>query len=209
MRAARSAGSTSAPHFVILSTSFDQAALVRRCWRMMRASWHSRQAVVALACIGPAGRSAVTLAPVVFWVWAEKGGAAASARAAKAAVSLAKLCGAVKSRALSKLERRLRRKLGNMDLHLIHGVVKITAGIPDWRGGLDASLAVGGARQQGVVAGLTRFPIVGPKTPGIVSLIVTQLCRNPCGSAVGRNLDLLNIGFSGPGGTVHADVASF
>ena len=48
------------------------AALLRRCCRMMRASWHSRHAVVAFACIGPAGRSAVT-APVGFRACTENG----------------------------------------------------------------------------------------------------------------------------------------
>src|ERR1700693_1668242 len=65
--------STTAPQFIILSTSFVHAALVRRCCRMMRASWHSVQAVVALACIAPEGRSAVGFCGAGFWAWASNG----------------------------------------------------------------------------------------------------------------------------------------
>src|SRR5271156_204469 len=185
MRASRSAGSTTAPHFVILSTSFVQAALLRRCWRMMRASWHSRQAVVAFACIVPGGRSAVTLAPADFWAWAESGGAAVNISKARKIPeqqmrsrgrkpgSLMKRAAALKPRSSASLPGstllsafKLSR---NMDLHLIYGVVEVAAGVPDCRGGLGASLAVGGARQDGVVAALARFPIVGPKAPGIAS----------------------------------------
>src|SRR5580693_684674 len=230
MRASRSIGSTTAPHFVILSTSFVHAALLRRCWRMMRASWHSRQAVVAFACIGPAGRSAVTPAAAGFCAWAENGEANTRTSSAMATEALAGNNGALHSgshpirgceapvgmtillrssdAACGRASSKLCRALGNMDLHLIYGVVEVAARIPDCRGGLGASLAVGGARQEGVVAGLSRFPIVGPKAPGIVSLIVAELCRNPGGAAIDRNLDLFYIGFPGPGCAVHADIAS-
>src|SRR5580692_10493715 len=57
MKLSRSAGSTSAPHLVILSTSFVHAPLLSRCWMMMRDSWHSVHAVVTFACTGPAGSS--------------------------------------------------------------------------------------------------------------------------------------------------------
>src|SRR5271170_2719891 len=231
MRASRSVGSTTAPHFVILSTSFVHADLLRRCWRMMRASWHSRQAVVALACIAPAGSSAATLAPAGFWAWAANGEAAANtSRARKIPDQQMRLRGlkpgssmkrdaALKrrsstslrvfsfSRALNRSRDLSRNVSGNMDLHLIYGVVKITAGIPHWRGGLGASLAVGGARLESIVAAFTRFPIVGPKAPGIVRLIVAQLCWNPGGAAVGRNLDLFYVGFPSPGCAMHADNA--
>src|ERR1700730_15382918 len=138
MRASLSAGSTTAPHFVILSTSFVHAALLRRCCKMMRASWHSIQAVVAFACIGPGGRSAVTLADTGLWASARNGDALASARMAttieetigRAAIALATeaagdftvLCGAAKSCVSSKPCRS-----NDMDLHLIDGVVKIAA----------------------------------------------------------------------------------
>src|SRR5262250_3418702 len=55
MKASRSLGSTAAPHLIILSTSFVQAALLRRCCTMMRASWQEAQAAAAFACKGPAG----------------------------------------------------------------------------------------------------------------------------------------------------------
>src|SRR5258708_3480132 len=57
MNPSRSAGSTNAPHFTILSTSFVHAALLKRCCRMMRDSWHSVHAVITFACRGPAGSS--------------------------------------------------------------------------------------------------------------------------------------------------------
>src|ERR1700733_1002311 len=177
MRASRSAASTTAPHFVILSTSFVHAPLLRRCWRMMRASWHSRQAAVALACMGPAGRSAVT--PADCWAWAEMKVSASRARIANGGrglkpTSFGKLNAALKRRSSTVLQRstaRLRSAaslgfaarpgfvalhrcvvghrstvvrgllgLGDMDFHLVYGVVEIAAGIPDWGGGLGAAL---------------------------------------------------------------------
>src|SRR6266852_2973319 len=57
MKASRSAGSTTAPHLIILSTSFVHAALLKRCCTMMRASWHSKHAVFILVCTGPGGKS--------------------------------------------------------------------------------------------------------------------------------------------------------
>src|ERR1700674_975780 len=53
MKESRSAGSTSAPHFVILSTSFVHAPLLSRCCTMMPASWHSVHAVRTFARGGP------------------------------------------------------------------------------------------------------------------------------------------------------------
>src|SRR5437588_12781023 len=58
MKASRSLGSTTAPHLIILSTSLVHAFLLRRCCKMMRASWHSVHAVWTFDCIGPGGRSA-------------------------------------------------------------------------------------------------------------------------------------------------------
>src|SRR5271170_2027654 len=162
MRASRSVGSTTAPHFVILSTSLVQAALLRRCWRMMRASWHSRRAVVAFARIGPAGRSAVTLAGEGFWAWAESGAAVASISKARKIPEQQMRSRGLKPGSLMKRDAALKHrsstllhafsfsgalnKSRNMDLHLVYGVVEVAAGIPDWRGGLGASLAVGSAR---------------------------------------------------------------
>src|SRR5581483_10859140 len=138
MSASRSLGSTIAPHFVILSTSLVHAALLRRCWTMMRASWHSVHAVVAFAAMTPSGSSSLIFT----------------------------FCCAVP--AISMQSTRLARAttwigfvLGNMDLHLIYGVVQIAAGIPQWLLGLNATLAVGGTREYGVVSGFC-FPFVSP-----------------------------------------------
>ena len=57
MKAFRSPGSTTAPHLIILSTSFVHAALPNRCCTMMPDSWHSEHAVFILACSGPGGKS--------------------------------------------------------------------------------------------------------------------------------------------------------
>jgi hypothetical protein len=57
MKASRSAGSTTAPHLIILFISFVHAALLKRYCAMMRASWHSKHAVFILICSGPGGKS--------------------------------------------------------------------------------------------------------------------------------------------------------
>jgi len=49
IKAARSLGSTRSPHLTILSTSFVQLFSLKRCWRIIFASWHSVQAVCTLA----------------------------------------------------------------------------------------------------------------------------------------------------------------
>ncbi len=58
MKASRSFGSTTAPHLVILSTSFVHAAFPNRCCTMMPESWHPKHAALILACNGPDGKSA-------------------------------------------------------------------------------------------------------------------------------------------------------
>src|SRR5229473_1452119 len=58
MKASRSPGSTTAPHLIILSTSFVHAAFPNRCCTMMPESWHSKHAVFILACSEPGGKSA-------------------------------------------------------------------------------------------------------------------------------------------------------
>src|SRR5437667_10298077 len=58
MKASRSAGSTTAPHLIILSTSFVHAASPNRCCSMMTESWHSKHTVFILACSSPGGKSA-------------------------------------------------------------------------------------------------------------------------------------------------------
>ena len=58
MKASRSPGSTTAPHLIILSTSFVHAAFPNRCCTTMPEPWHSRHAVFILDCSGPGGKSA-------------------------------------------------------------------------------------------------------------------------------------------------------
>src|SRR5207253_6028667 len=58
IKASRSPGSTTAPHLIILSTSFVHAAFPNRCCTMMPASWHPKHAAFTLACSGPDGKSA-------------------------------------------------------------------------------------------------------------------------------------------------------
>src|SRR5439155_15412417 len=57
MKASRSLGSTKAPHLIILSTSFVQAAFANLCCTMMPVSWHSKHAVLILDCSGPDGKA--------------------------------------------------------------------------------------------------------------------------------------------------------
>src|ERR1700691_5382023 len=160
---------------------------------------------MAFACMGPAGRSAVTLAPADFWACAGSEDAAVSTSRARRTPEQhmrsrelkPRPCmerdAALKHRSSTLLHvfsfsgalSRSRNRSRNMDLHLVYGVVEIATGIPDWSGGLGACLAVSGAREDGVVAALAGFPIVGPEAPGIVSLFLTKLCRIPGGAAVG------------------------
>src|ERR1700694_887005 len=88
MSASLSLASTTAPHLIILSTSLVQAALLRRCCKMIRASWHSRHAVVAFAWIGPGGRSSVTFAGSAFSDNAQKDDVVAIARMASVGTTL-------------------------------------------------------------------------------------------------------------------------
>src|SRR6267143_5127550 len=160
---------------------------------MMRASWHSRHAVVAFACIGPAGRSALDFAGTDFCEAAPKGEASTRASKAKATITVTSfdrqhaidffsptdgLADWLDDTGLDDMG------LGDMDLHLIDSVVKITTGIPKCCGKLGATLAVGSARLYGVVAALG-FPFIVPQAPGIVSVVVAELCRIPTRAAVG------------------------
>src|SRR5277367_901203 len=135
---------------------------------MMRASWHSRQAVVALACMGPGGSSAVGLAAADCCAMDANGekitiAISISAVAARAGLSFSGLDSTAASRgALSKL--------CHMDFHLIDGVVEIAARIPGCGFGLRTPLAVGGARHDGVVARLAGLPVVAPEAPRVVGL---------------------------------------
>src|ERR1700723_2535490 len=111
MSGSRSLASTTAPHLIILSTSFVHAALLSRCCRMILASWHSVHAVVAFCAIGPAGRGAVRLDREPFGPGAQKGGdpGRSNTREPPPAIHFP--------------------ILSHMDLHLIDGIVKIAARI--------------------------------------------------------------------------------
>src|SRR6266404_3716683 len=78
------------------------------------------------------------------------------------------------STVLLGLSEILRNILGNMDFHLIDGVIEIAAGIPEGAGGLSAALGVCGARKNRVVATLGSFPVVAPQSPGVVGLFAAQ-----------------------------------
>jgi len=56
----------------------------------------------------------------------------------------------------------LSEALGNMNLHLIDGVVEVAAGIPQCGCWLGAALAVSGSRLDRVVACLASFPVISP-----------------------------------------------
>src|SRR5216684_5275672 len=146
---------------------------------MMRASWHSMQAVMALLCRGPGGRSSGGF-------WGEPAdcphNAAPAARASAASISALR---------------------GHMNFHLIDGVVEITAGVPSRLGRLGAALAVARARHDYVVAALGWLPVVAPQAPGIVSLLAAELRRIPTVSAVGRNFHFHDVRFTRPCNTVN------
>src|SRR5713101_2675024 len=142
MSASRSWGSTSAPHLTILSISRVQAALLSRCCTMMRASWQLKHAAAAFSCKGPAGNSSF-------------------GDDAAAAILNVQMRATARTLALGL----------NINLHLIVSVVKIPAGIPDGRVGLNPSLAVGGAREDHVVAAFRRLPGIAPETPRVPNVI--------------------------------------
>src|SRR3954452_9393905 len=113
-----------APHLIILSTSLSHAPLLRRCCRIIRASWHSVQALRTFACIAPSGRSGDCARNTVL----------ARAMNARAAVLYFKpLC-------------------LDMDLHLVDNVVEVSAGIPLRGLRLNASLTVRRARHDDELA---------------------------------------------------------
>src|SRR5215469_13262419 len=74
--------------------------------------------------------------------------------------------------------------LRDMDLHLVDDVVKITARIPDGSFRLNASLGVGGAREDRIISGL-RSKLVMPQPPRIARLVLAQRCGFPGRSAIG------------------------
>src|ERR1700746_1280602 len=169
MNASRSVGSTSAPHFVILSTSFVHAALLRRCCTMMRASWHSVQAVVTFACMGPGGNSGLD---------ADCTRTGSQHKANNATTTTLTF---------------------DMDRHPINCIVQIAARIPDWSVGLGPSLAIGCARRDRVFARFRSFPLKTPEPPRVARLLRSQLRRLPGSLAIARNFDLHHIRLSGPG----------
>src|ERR1700722_8071442 len=147
MKLSRSAGSTSAPHLIILSTSLVHAPLLSRCWLMMRDSWHSVHAVVTLACAGAAGNS---------------GDCARSNR---------KLPDA-NSRKVTTANCLLTL---HMNFHLVKSVIQIPAGIPLGSLRLSAALAVRSPRQDGIVAALGSFPPEAPQAPRVFGPVPSKL----------------------------------
>src|SRR5271169_396260 len=177
--ASRSLGSTSAPHFIILSTSLVQAGLLNRCCTMMRASWQVEHAAAAFSCMGSAGNLSFEL---------ELGEASpANATALKMARVRIVVLSFRRIRSLGLhlpvLDLPGLHSLGlDIDLHLIAGVVEIAAGIPHGGFGLHASLAVGGPGEDYVVAAFGWLPTVGPETPRVFGLVFTEFRLGPSGA---------------------------
>src|SRR6266849_5297997 len=145
---------------------------------MMRASWHSMQAVVALLRMGPGGRSSSGFC----------GGFGDPADCPHSAAPAA--------RASAAISRALR---GHMNLHLIDSVVEIAAGVPNRRGRLGTAPAVARARHNDVVAALRWLPVVAPQAPRIAGWLAPEPRGIPTVSAVSRNLHFDNVRSAGPG----------
>src|ERR1017187_6310536 len=73
----------------------------------------------------------------------------------------------------------------DIDLHLIVGVVEITAWVPDGGFGLHPSLTVGGAGEDCVVPGFGGLPVVAPGAPRVFRLVSAGPCFGPGGARVG------------------------
>src|SRR5579872_3574500 len=112
---------------------------------MMSALWQAVQALTTLSFTSDAGRSGDC---------ADAGRAAASTMLARA---------------------RAGRSLRDMDFHLIIGVVKISAWIPNSGCRLRVALTIGCSGQNCVVAGLWRLPGEAPHPPSVLSLFVPKL----------------------------------
>src|SRR5579862_1414523 len=93
-----------------------------------------------------------------------------------------------------------------MDAHLIDCIVEIAARVPRRRGRLSPSLAVGGAGQYGVVAGFG-LPLIAPEEPRIASLFVPEAGLSPTRPSIGRDFNLHDIRFAGPGYAMNRDPA--
>src|SRR5438132_11020000 len=139
MKASRSLGSTTAPHLIILSTSLVHAFLLRRCCKMMRASWHSVHAVWTFDCIGPGGRSA---------------DCAETRIVHENAMSPAKIAAQNATNTRNSLWL-------NMDLHLVNDVVEISTRISRRSLRPGPTIPLSGSRQN-------RLHTAKRRTPGIV-----------------------------------------
>src|SRR5438094_4207598 len=128
MKASRSLGSTTAPHLIILSTSLVHAFLLRRCCKMMRASWHSVHAVWTFDCMEPDGRPPDR---------PDSGSVHANA------ITAAKI-------AAQNAPNTRNSLCLNMDLHLVNDVVEISTRIPRRSLRLGPAMAVSGRLRRGI-----------------------------------------------------------
>src|SRR5437762_14077534 len=131
------------------------------------------QAVRAVACIAPAGKSG---APPDW------------ARSAH-----------VPSNTLTMNANTARPLPLNMDLHLIDGVVQIPARVPCCDLGLHSAMAIRSSRHHRVLPGSRRLPGMAPCSPGIPRLLFPQLSRTPTGTRISRYIHLHDIRFARPG----------
>src|SRR5437867_1969129 len=185
MKASRSLGSTTAPHLIILSTSLVHAFLLRRCCKMMRASWHSVHAVWTFDCMEPDGRPPDR---------PDSGSVHANA------ITAAKI-------AAQNAPNTRNSLCLNMDLHLVNDVVEISTRIPRRSLRLGPAMAVSGSRQNRVLPGTRSTPGIIPQTPCVLRLLSAELRRLPCRTAVGRDFDASDIGLPCPGCAVNVNRA--
>ena len=131
-KASRSCFSTSAPHFVILSTSLPHALLSRRYCTIIPESWHSIHAVFTLGCIGPGGRSG------------------------------AGPCACTNRRADVATHNMSTTLSFDMEFHPLDSVPQIAARIPDALVRLYTPCTIAGASHYGVLSCLCGLPRVLP-----------------------------------------------
>src|SRR5215469_7438040 len=95
----------------------------------------------------------------------------------------------------------------DMDRHPINCIVEIAAGIPDWRVGLDASLAVSRTRSNRILARFRRFPFQIPHPPRIARFFCSELGGLPRSASIGGDFHLHHIRLSGPGNSLNIERA--
>src|ERR1700756_4023535 len=129
------------------------------------------------------------------------------APAGNSSFSFALFCAGISAGLLSAISTpTMTEFLCDMDLHLVDGVVKIPTRIPRRFSRLHTATAVGGARLYDVIASLC-IPGVSPQAPRVAGLLTTQCRRIPTQTAINRDFHFDDIGFPGPGRTVHRHLA--